>query len=101
MAGLTILPRGHAWAIDGGDADSKVSTVGAISHHGQMLGCGPGCWLGGGEARLVDIGGFWLTLANISLYINNDMSFIFQKIIMQKYFDMGSFGRGLILWISW
>ncbi|CAK9040015.1 Pentatricopeptide repeat-containing protein [Durusdinium trenchii] len=32
---ITILPRGHAWAIDGGDADSKVSSVGAISHHGQ------------------------------------------------------------------
>ncbi|CAJ1450405.1 unnamed protein product [Effrenium voratum] len=32
---VTILPRGHAWAIDGGDADSAVSSVGAISHHGQ------------------------------------------------------------------
>ncbi|CAE7558430.1 unnamed protein product, partial [Symbiodinium sp. CCMP2456] len=32
---VTILPRGHAWAIDGGDADSHVSSVGAISHHGQ------------------------------------------------------------------
>eukprot|EP00930_Biecheleria_cincta_P083886 TRINITY_DN73390_c0_g1_i1.p1 TRINITY_DN73390_c0_g1~~TRINITY_DN73390_c0_g1_i1.p1 ORF type:complete len:583 (+),score=113.05 TRINITY_DN73390_c0_g1_i1:111-1859(+) len=32
---LTILPRGHAWAIDGGDADSKTSSVGAVSHHGQ------------------------------------------------------------------
>lgn len=36
--GITILPRGHSWAIDGGDADSKVSPVGAISHHGQMRG---------------------------------------------------------------
>lgn len=32
---LTILPRGHAWSIDGGDADSKTSSVGAVSHHGQ------------------------------------------------------------------
>lgn len=32
---ITMLPRGHSWAIDGGDADSKVSSVGAISHHGQ------------------------------------------------------------------
>lgn len=32
---ITILPRGHSWSIDGGIADSKTSTVGPISHHGQ------------------------------------------------------------------
>ncbi|CAE8601441.1 unnamed protein product [Polarella glacialis] len=32
---VTILPRGHSWSIDGGNVDSKTSSVGPISHHGQ------------------------------------------------------------------
>mmetsp|Transcript_22463 Transcript_22463/g.70014 ORF Transcript_22463/g.70014 Transcript_22463/m.70014 type:complete len:403 (+) Transcript_22463:192-1400(+) len=32
---LTILPRGHAWSIDGVVANSKTAPVGAVTHHGQ------------------------------------------------------------------
>lgn len=32
---LTIIPRGHAWAIDGNVVNHWISQVGAVSHHGQ------------------------------------------------------------------
>jgi len=32
---VTIIPRGHAWAIDGGIVNSKISSIGAVMHHGQ------------------------------------------------------------------
>jgi len=32
---LTILPRGHAWSIDGVVVGSKTASVGAVTHHGQ------------------------------------------------------------------
>lgn len=32
---VTILPRGHAWSIDGLAANTKISSIGAVTHHGQ------------------------------------------------------------------
>jgi len=32
---LTILPRGHAWVVDGAIVNHQTSSVGAVMHHGQ------------------------------------------------------------------